>query len=196
MKSCFDEIVRSLAAILILAVLLCAVYPLAVWGVGQLFFPDRADGSLLERGGKTIGSRLIAQRFDSPAYFRPRPSAVDFSGPQAASGGSNLGPLSRALAGRLARESARYRSENGLPPEAVVPGAAVCSSASGLDPHISLADAAIQSARVARARGWSRELVLALVHASTEKRQLGFLGEERINVLLLNLALDGSSDRL
>jgi K+-transporting ATPase ATPase C chain len=196
MKACLEEIARSLAAILILAVLLCAVYPLAVWGVGRLFFADSAAGSLLERGGRTIGSRLAAQRFDSPAYFRPRPSAVEFSSPQAASGGSNLGPLSRALARRLAREGARYRSENGLPPAAVVPGAAVCASASGLDPHISPADAAIQSARVARARGWSRERVLALVRAATENRQLGIFGEERINVLLLNLALDASPDRL
>ena len=143
-----------------------------------------------------MGSRLIAQRFDSPAYFRPRPSAVNYSGPEAASGGSNLGPLSRALAGRLARESVRYRSANGLAPRTPIPAAAVSASASGLDPHISPADAAIQSARVARARGWSRERVLALVRAATEKRQLGILGEERVNVVLLNLALDGSSDRI
>lgn len=196
MKVFLKEIVRALTAILPLAVLLCAAYPLAIWGVGQLFFTDMANGSLLERGGRAMGSRLIAQRFDSPAYFRPRPSAVNFSGPEAASGGSNLGPLSRALAGRLARESVRYRSENGLSPSAPVPAAAVSASASGLDPHISPADAAIQSARVARARGWRRERVLALVRAATEKMQLGVLGEERVNVLLLNLALDGSPDRL
>ena len=130
MKIFFREIVRSLAVILPLAVLLCAAYTLATWGVGQLFFPGRANGSLLQRGGRTVGSRLIAQRFDSPAYFRPRPSAVSFSGPEAASGGSNLGPLSRTLAGRLARESARYRLENRLPTNAPVPAAAVSASAS------------------------------------------------------------------
>lgn len=196
MKIFLKEIGRSLAAILPLSVLLCAAYPLAIWSVGQLLFPGAANGSLLERGGKTIGSRLIAQHFDSPAYFRPRPSAVNFSGPEAASGGSNLGPLSRELVGRLARESARYRRENGLSPSAPVPAAAVSASASGLDPHISPADAAIQSARVAGARGWSRERLLALVRAATEKRQLGILGEERVNVVLLNLALDGMSDRI
>jgi K+-transporting ATPase ATPase C chain len=191
MKDWASECLRAVRAVIALAFLLCAIYPLAVWGIGQWLFPGRANGSLLKQGGKTVGSTLIAQPFATPAYFHPRPSAVDYSCPRANSGGSNLGPLSKALNERVARRSAGYRRENGLAADFPIPGEALSASASGLDPHISPADAAAQAARVARARGMSEARVMKLIRLHLEERQLGIFGEPRVNVLRLNLALDG-----
>jgi K+-transporting ATPase ATPase C chain len=155
---------------LVLLVLVCGVYPAIVWVVGQVAFPHQANGSLIVRGGRIVGSSLIAQPFTSDRYFHPRPSAVDYNAQ--ASGGSNLGPTSKKL-----RHTAG-------------PIDAVTTSASGLDPHISPDNARSQIARVARARGWDEARLRALVERHTEGRFLGIYGEPRVNVLVLNLALD------
>jgi K+-transporting ATPase ATPase C chain len=194
MKPFLSECRRAVLAVALLTLLLGGVYPLATWGVGQLFFPGRANGSLLKTGRQPIGSLLIAQRFDGPAYFHPRPSAIAYAGTAARSGGSNLGPLSRQLNERVALLASEYRRQNGLAPDMPIAADAVSSSASGLDPHISPDDAVVQAERVARARNWSRERVLGLVRQVSEGRQLGILGETRVNVLRLNLALDGAAN--
>jgi K+-transporting ATPase ATPase C chain len=191
MKAWASEFMRAVLAVILLSFLLGAIYPLAAWGIGQLLFPGRANGSLIKHGDEIAGSALIAQPFTSPLYFHPRASAVDYSCSRANSGGSNLGPLSRSLANQVAVRSTRYRLENGLPADFLIPGDALTASASGLDPHISPADATAQAARVARARGMNRERVLRLVQRQLEGRQLGLFGEPRVNVLRLNLALDG-----
>lgn len=174
-----------------LAVLLCGVYPLVVWVLSQGFFPQKANGSLITRGGKVLGSSLIAQSFSGPAYFHPRPSAAGDGYDAAASGGSNLGPTSQKLIDDIRGRVDRYRTENGLKESDPVPADAVTASASGLDPHISPRNAALQVPRVARARGLSEETVRKKIKAHTESRDLGFLGEPRVNVLELNLDLDG-----
>lgn len=186
---------QLLPAVLALAVftILCGiVYPLAVTVVGQLAFNDRADGSLLRRDGVVIGSRLIGQRFGADGYFEPRPSAAGAEGYDAlASGGSNLGPTNDALAQQVAERVAVYRQRNGLPDGVAVPVDAVTASASGLDPDISVANARLQAPRVATARGLDADAVLELVSRHTQEPMLGVLGERRVNVVELNLALDG-----
>ena len=194
-KRLFAEILVSLRATAALAVVLCCIYPLALWALGQGLFPSRANGSLIVRDGRVIGSRLIGRSFSGSGYFHPRPSAAGAGYDAAASGGSNLGPLSAALVGETGRRVRAYRLENGLGADTLVPADAVTSSASGLDPHISVANAEIQGRRVARARGLSDEEVRGLIERSTEGRDLGFLGERRVNVLLLNAALDAASRR-
>ena len=191
-KAFLQEIRKSLAATLALAVLLCGVYPVAVRGVAQLLFPRQANGSLVEHDGRVVGSALIGQAFTGPRYFHPRPSAAGPDGFDAASsGGSNLGPLSRKLTDQVKERVEAYRSENGLPPEFKVPADAVTASGSGLDPHISPKNAEIQAVRVAGARSMAEAEVMKLVRRYTEDPQFGFLGETRVNVLLLNLAIDG-----
>jgi len=140
-----------------------------------------------------VGSRLLGQSFTRPGYFHPRPSAADYDG--GASSGSNLGPSNAELIDTVAARAAAYRTENGLPAGAPVPVDAVTASASGLDPHVSVANARAQARRVAQARGMPLASVLALVETHTEERTFGFLGEERVNVLELNLALDAAGDR-
>jgi K+-transporting ATPase ATPase C chain len=191
MKTWIAEIKTSLLATAALAVLLCGVYPLSVHLLGRGLFPGRADGSLVVREGAAVGSSLIGQRFEGPGYFHSRPSSAGAGYDGTASGGSNLGPLSRTLSEAVARRAVAYRAENGLPAAALLPADAVTSSASGLDPHISPANARLQAARVARARGWDEAIVLARIKAFTAGRDLGVLGEPRVNVLLLNLDLDG-----
>jgi len=188
----------SILATLALAVLLCGIYPVVIWGVAQVIFPQQANGSLIVRNGRVVGSSLIGQEFKSDPYFQPRPSAAGNEGYDAsASGGSNLGPLSQKLIDQVRERIHTYRSENNLPPDMEVPADAVTASGSGLDPHISTRNAELQAARVARARGMSVDLVKRWVRQYTESPQLGFLGDPRVNVLELNLALEaqqGESD--
>lgn len=164
------------------------VYPLVVTGLAQAMFPDKANGQLLHYDGRVVGSRLIGQVFDSPQYFHGRPSAAGAGYDAASSGGTNLGPTSRKLVEAVRSAVERARTDH---PAAPVPVDLVTSSASGLDPHISPAAAAFQVSRIARTRGVSEEEVRALVAAHTEGRQWGLFGEPRVNVLELNLALDG-----
>jgi len=190
-KDLIAELRASIAATLLLAVLCCGIYPAIVWAVGQGFFFDKANGSLVRYNGKVVGSALIAQGFAGSAYFHPRPSAAGQGYDAVHSGGTNLGPTSKKLIGDVQQRVAAYRAENGLSPDTPVPADAVTSSASGLDPNISVRNAMLQAARVAKARGIGENDVLAKVEAHTEGRTLGFLGEPRVNVLTLNLSLDG-----
>ena len=191
MKDLVAELRASIAATLLLAVLCCGIYPAVVWAVGQGLFSGKANGSLVRVNGKVAGSSLLGQGFAAPNYFHPRPSAAGQGYDAAGSSGTNLGPTSKKLIEDVKQRVAGYRAENDLPPDAPVPADAVTSSASGLDPHISVRNAVLQAARVAKARGLGEKEVLAKVGAHTEGRTLGFLGEPRVNVLTLNLSLDG-----
>jgi K+-transporting ATPase ATPase C chain len=168
------------------------VYPLAITGIAQLVFPDQANGQLIERDGAIIGSRIIGQGFSSPGYFRSRPSATATPYDAANSAGSQLGPTNRKLIAAVSAHVEAARQEN---PSAPVPIDLVTTSASGLDPHLSPAAADFQVPRVARERSVPEGRVRQLVAAHTEARQLGFLGEPRVNVLALNLALDAELAR-
>jgi potassium-transporting ATPase KdpC subunit len=175
---------------LVLTLLTGLVYPAAVTGAAQLLFPRQAHGSLVVVDGRTVGSELIGQSFTRPQYFHPRPSAAGKDGyDAAASTGFNDGPTSQKLIARVKAAIAQYREEN---PEYAgpIPSDAVTASGSGLDPHISPANAEIQAVRVAKARGVDVAEVKRLVQRSTDAPWLGFIGEPRVNVLLLNLALD------
>ena len=191
MKDLVAELRASIAATLLLAVLCGGIYPVVVWAVGQGMFPDKANGSLVRFNGKVVGSALIGQGFAGPAYFHPRPSAAGNGYDAVHSGGTNLGPTSKMLIEEVKQRVAVYRAENVLPPGTLVPADAVTSSASGLDPHISVRNASLQAARVAKARGIGEKEVLAKIETHTEGRSLGLLGEPRVNVLTLNLSLDG-----
>jgi len=191
MKNLFKEIRISLVATLFLAIILCGIYPALVWVAAQAIFHNESNGSLIIRNGRIVGSSLLAQRFTGAKYFHPRPSAAGAGYDATSSGGSNLGPLSKKLMEDIGQRVRGYRAENNLPPEAKVPADAVTASASGLDPHISLENAVIQAARVARARGLGEESVKRKIAAHVEGRTLGIFGEPRLNVLLLNLELDG-----
>jgi K+-transporting ATPase ATPase C chain len=180
------NIITAVRMTVVTTVLLGIVYPLIVTGVAQVAFPAQANGQLIAGSGKVIGSRIIGQSFSSPGYFRPRPSAAGAGYDAANSGGSQLGPTNRKLAGAVKARVEEARKENATAP---VPIDLVTASASGLDPHISPAAAEFQVPRVARERGMTEAAVRALVFAHTEGRQLGFLGEPRVNVLELNLAL-------
>lgn len=184
------QLAPALVVFLALTVLTGVAYPLALTGVAQVVFPERADGSLIKRDGQTVGSRLLGRQFSSPRYFHPRPSAAGDGYDAMASSASNLGPTNEEFLSEVRKRVAAYRRENGLARGAEVPADAVTASGSGLDPHISPANAHIQAARVARARGLGLDEVLALVDEHTDGRSLGFLGEPGVNVLELNLALD------
>ena len=194
MKGWLAELRSSVLAVAVLGTLMGGIYPLTSWVLAQTLFPGRANGSLVKLNGRVIGSSLIGQRFQSPAYFHPRPSAAGDGYDAARSGGTNLGPLSKVLAEAVRARAAAYRAENGLPADAAVPADAATASGSGLDPHISPENARIQARRVAQARGLSEAEVLRRVKASTDGRTFGALGELRVNVLLLNLSLDGVRD--
>jgi K+-transporting ATPase ATPase C chain len=168
-------------------VLLGIIYPLVVTGLAQLIFPKQANGQLIQRDGKTIGSSIIAQGFSSPGYFHPRPSFAGNGYDPTNTNGSQLGPTNQKLIDRVKGDVANAHSEN---PSASVPIDMVTGSGSGLDPHITPAAAEFQLPRVAKERGTTVEQLRALVQKHTENRQFGFLGEPRVNVLELNLELD------
>jgi potassium-transporting ATPase KdpC subunit len=182
-------------------------FPSVVWGIGRVAFPNQASGSLLlDRQGKVVGSLLIGQRFTKPEYFHPRPSAAGAGYDAANSGATNLGPTSDKLVNGIKDDPATqdvdetylgfrdlakiYREENGLAADALIPADAATRSASGLDPHISPANAELQIARVARARALGVHRIRQAVFEHTNGRWLGLVGEPRVNVLQLNLALD------
>jgi potassium-transporting ATPase KdpC subunit len=191
MKNLVAELRASIAATLLLGVLCCGVYPAVIWAVGQGLFSHKANGSLVRVDGKVAGSSLLGQGFTAPDYFHTRPSAAGQGYDATGSSGTNLGPTSKKLIESVKERVDAYRAENGLPPDARVPADAVTSSASGLDPHISPANANLQAGRVATARGMTKEDVLKKVRAHTEGRSLGIFGEPRVSVLMLNLDLDG-----
>ncbi|HEV2320261.1 MAG TPA: K(+)-transporting ATPase subunit C [Verrucomicrobiae bacterium] len=193
MKAIISEFGRSIAATIFFALIVCGVYPLVVFGLGRVMFTEQANGSLLiDNCGRVRGSKLLGQNFTGDKYFHPRPSAAGNNGyDPMASGGSNLGPTSGALFTNIRQNIAAYRSDNAIPANVPVPADAVTESGSGLDPDISLANAEIQIARVARARRLSPERVRELVRENTSGRDWGLFGEPRVNVMTLNFALDG-----
>jgi K+-transporting ATPase ATPase C chain len=191
----WQQILPGLRIKLFMTVLLGVVYPLAMTGISQVLFPHQANGSLITSGDKVIGSELIGQNFAKPEYFQPRPSAAGNDGyDPTASGGSNFGPTSQKLADRVKASIEKFRKEN---PDysGPLPADLVTASASGLDPHLSPDSAKAEAARVAKARGVSADEINQLVAKITEGPDLGFLGEPRVNVLKLNLALDAQFPR-
>jgi len=191
MKQLLSEIRGAVMATLILAAVCCGAYPLVVWGIAQAGFRDQANGSLIVgKDGTVCGSKLLGQNFAGEKYFHPRPSAAGNGYDAANSSGSNLGPTSQKLNDAVKERIAAYRTENGLSETNAVPADAVTASGSGLDPHISVRNAELQAPRVAKARGLPLEQVLTLVRSNTDTPELGVLGEPRVNVLALNLALD------
>jgi K+-transporting ATPase ATPase C chain len=191
MKEFIGQLRGAVMSTLVLAVVCCGIYPVVVYGLGRAF-ADKADGSIIvDSKGVIRGSRLIGQNFTGARYFHPRPSSAGNGYDATSSGGSNLGPTSRDLAHAIAQNIADYRTQNGLATNALVPADAVTGSASGLDPHISVENAGLQAPRVARERGLKLDALRALIVQYTDAPGLGFLGEAGVNVLRLNLALDG-----
>jgi potassium-transporting ATPase KdpC subunit len=178
----------ALVAVAVFTVTVGLAYPLVVTVVGQVLFRDEAAGSLIELDGEVRGSTLVAQPFDGDEWFHPRPSAVDHDARE--SGGSNLGPTDTDLLATIAARRDAFREVNQLPDDVPVPVDAVTASGSGLDPHISPRNARLQAPRVANVRGLVLEVVLELVEVNVERRSAGFLGEPRVNVVVLNAALE------
>jgi len=186
------EIKTSIIVTLVLLVICCAIYPLVIYGVGQLAFPRQANGSLvLDSDGKPIASTLLGQTFSADKYFNPRPSAAGQGYDSTSSGGSNFGATSQALHDAVKQRVADYRKSNNLPDTQPVPADAVEASGSGLDPHISINNAMLQLPRVAKARSMSEDDLKKLVELYTDGRDFGILGEPGVNIIKLNLALDG-----
>jgi K+-transporting ATPase ATPase C chain len=191
MKTILSEIRSAVLVTLVLAAVCCGIYPLVVFGLGQALFHDKANGSLIvDANGTVRGSRLLGQQFTGEKYFHTRPSAAGNGYDATSSGGSNLGPTSQKLHDSVAQNVADYRSQNGLSTNAPVPADAVTASASGLDPHISAENANLQANRVAKARGLTLEKLKELIAQHTDRPDLGVLGDPRVNVLELNLAMD------
>src|SRR6266481_6140429 len=190
MKEFFSHIRGAVVSTLVLAVVCCGLYPLIVFGISQAFFHDKANGSLiLDTDGAVRGSKLLAQGFTADKYFHPRPSAAGTGYDATSSGGSNLGPTSQKLNDAIKDRVDVYRKENGLNADESVPADAVTASGSGLDPHISLRNAELQTPRVAKARAVSEEKLRELIKQNTDARDLGLLGDPGVNVLSLNRAL-------
>jgi K+-transporting ATPase ATPase C chain len=188
------QLVPAIVSMVLFTVLLGIAYPLVITGIGQVAFRDKANGSLVERGGKVVGSSMLAQPFTTERgtpiekYFQERPSAANYD--PRSSTGSNLGPTNPTLLKETRARAAAYRKLNGLADDVKIPVDAVTASGSGLDPDISVANARLQAARVAEARGLTTKQVLELVDLHTDDRPLGIIGEQTVNVLDLNLALD------
>ena len=191
MKTFFKEILTSILATVVFAIVLCGIYPVIIWGAAQLLFPHQANGSLVEsKDLRTIGSELLGQNFAAAKYFHPRPSAAGQGYDAASSGGSNLGLTSQKLVDAVKQRAADYRTENALPDDTLVPADAVTASGSGLDPHISVKNAELQASRVAKERNLSLDTVKVAIGKATDGRSFGILGEPGVNVLKLNVALD------
>ncbi len=191
MKELFSEIRGAVTSTLILAVVCCGLYPLVVFGISQALFHDKANGSLIVDKDRTVrGSKLLGQGFTAEKYFHPRPSAAGNGYDAANSSGSNLGPTSQKLNDAIKDRIHAYRKENGLKETDAVPADAVTTSGSGLDPHITVRNAELQAPRVAKARVIELQKVQDLIRQNTDKADVGILGEDGINVLTLNLALD------
>jgi potassium-transporting ATPase KdpC subunit len=192
MNSFISQFRGAVVSTIILAAITCGAYPLIVTGISRAAFKDKADGSLIrDKSGKIIGSALLGQNFSGEKYFHPRPSAAGANGYDASSsGGTNLGPTSQKLADQIKERVAVYRATNGLAADQAVPADAVTASGSGLDPHISPANANFQAARVAKARNLPVDKVRELIRIHTDTPGLGILGDPGVHVLNLNLALD------
>jgi K+-transporting ATPase ATPase C chain len=191
MKTFFVSLKTSFIVLIILTILLGIIYPLFMYGVGQVFFHKQANGTLYHyKNGKVIVSGLIGQNFSQPQYFQPRPSSAGNGYDASNSSGSNLGPTSQKLHDALASRVAAYRTLNNLSANVKIPSDAVTGSGSGLDPHISYANAMLQSSRVASARNLTVAQVKQLIGNYTEGKTFGLFGQERVNVLRINLALD------
>ena len=192
MQTFLKEFWTSVAATIVLCIVVSGIYPVLIWGLGELLFPRQANGSLVESNSQVVGSELLAQGFSGAKYFHPRPSAAGVGYDTLSSGGTNLAPTSQKLMDSIKSNVETYRKENGLPADALVPADAVTSSGSGLDPQISIKNAELQVPRVAKERGLSEETVRAEVAKVTDRPLLGFIGgDPGVNVLKLNLALDG-----
>jgi len=186
------EIKTSAIVTLVLLIVCCGFYPLVVFGAGQLLFPRQANGSLVfDEAGKPIASTLLGQTFSADKYFNPRPSAAGNGYDSTQSCGSNYGATSQALHDAVAQRISDYRKANNLAADAPVPADAVEASGSGLDPHISIKNALLQLPRVAQARGMSEDDLKNVVDRYTDGRDFGILGEPGVNIVKLNLALDG-----
>jgi len=191
MKKIVQAFSTAFFLFIILGVLFGSIYPLISFGIAKIITPEKAQGSLIYQGDQVIGSRLIAQNFQSEGYFHSRPSACDYNG--AKSAGSNLGPTSKKLYENLEKNAKAYRKVNGLDRYTPIPADAVTFSGSGLDPHISTKNAKLQAPRVATAQNLSLQVILDLIEQSTEKKTFGIFGRERVNVLILNLAIQQTS---
>lgn len=196
------NIIIAIKSFIIFSILLGLIYPLAITGIAQVVFPQKANGSLILENGKIVGSSLIGQKFDKPEYFNSRPSAVDYNA--SGSGASNFGPTNKKfmtqIKERIDKEAKKTRGQEGkqfnepalLPsrPPALIPADMVLSSASGLDPHISIKNAQLQAKRVSKIRGISEEKINELITQNTDSNFLGIWGQDGVNVLKLNIALD------
>ncbi len=190
MRTFFRQLRPALGATIVMTVLCGVVYPLLVTGVGQVAFHNRVNGSLVRREGKVVGSALIGQAFTEAKYFHSRPSAAGSGYDGSASSGSNLGPSNPDFLAGVKDRVLAYRTENKLDPQVQVPVDAVTASASGLDPEISVANARLQAMRVASVRSLPLDVVVKAINGAKVDRPLGFLGDDGVNVLKLNLALD------
>jgi potassium-transporting ATPase KdpC subunit len=181
------NLITAVLMVLVTTVLFGLVFPLVITGLAQVLFPKQANGQLLTRNGKVVGSRLIGQIFSSPGYFHSRPSSAGTGYDAGNSSGSNLGPTNQSLIARVQQDADRLHAEN---PSAAIPMDLLTTSGSGLDPHISPEAAEFQVPRVAKERGLSEDIIRQAIRQHTESRQFVLLGEPRVNVLELNLALD------